>query len=131
MLTIQHLPSPSPTNNVLSMEDLYPTLDYIDDQTTSTLPRFLRYSTRHRNVNRQFSMNIPLVRSHSELTLSSHRRDEEHFDMKMLKISVPVLNHYPRMTSSYSNISFDSQLELEQFHQMTNLSLENDVFIVS
>lgn len=135
MLTIQRLPSQRP-NTILSIEDLYPALEYIDDQTTSTLPQWIRikeiphrYSTRHRNVNRQFSMNIPLVRSHSDMTLSSNRQiptisDEKSSEMKMLKISVPIFNNYSRMYSSYSNMSFDSQRELDEFHQMTNLSLD-------
>ena len=132
MFTIRHLSPPRP-NVILSMEDPYPTLEYIDDQSSSTLPLWLwrkelpyRYSTRHRNVNRQFSMNIPLIQSHSDMTLSSNRAEQERIDenqseIKILKISIPLLNQYPQVHGSNSIISFDSQHELEQFHQMIHI----------
>lgn len=136
MLTIRHL-SPQHTNPILSMEDPYPTLEFIDDQPSSTLPVWLwrkelpyRYSIRHHNVNRQFSMNIPLIQSHSDMTLASNRIEQEPIDeksseMKILKITVPLLNQYPQVNKSMSTISFDSQDELEQFHQMINISDKN------
>jgi len=125
MFTIQHL---SP--NSFSHQDPYETLDYIDDQPSSSswikqIPH--RFSTRHRNVNRQLSVNIPLIQSHSDMTLSS--MNEIQHDMEILKISVPLLNQYSLIKSSSSIISFDSQIELEQFNRMTCVCMDNDLLL--
>jgi hypothetical protein len=44
-----------------------------------------------------------------------------------MKISVPLLNQYSLIQSSSSIISFDSQIELEEFNQMTYVCMDNDV----
>jgi hypothetical protein len=120
MLTIQHLSQQCMINS-FPHQDPYETLDYIDDQLPSSswikqIPH--RFSTRHRNVNRQLSVNIPLIQSHSDMM------NEKYSDMK---ISVPLLNQYSLIKSSSSIISFDSQIELEEFNQMTSVCMDNDV----
>jgi hypothetical protein len=125
MLSIQHLSHQQHVINSFSHPDLYETLDYIDDQPSSSswikqIPH--RFSTRHRNVNGQLSPNIPLIQSHSDMTLSSTMKsDDKHNDIEILKISVPLLNQYSLIKSSSS---FDSQIELEEFNRMTFVCMD-------
>lgn len=48
-------------------------------------------------------MNIPLIQSNNP-------------------ISIPLLNQYPLIKSSSSILSFDSQIELDEFHQMSSIN---------
>jgi len=79
------------------------TLDYIDEQSIYQIP--YRFSNRHRNINGQLSVNIP-----------------SNSDIEILKISVPLLNQYP----SNSIISFDSQVEIDEFNKMTSICIDNE-----
>jgi len=130
MLTIQHLSE----QNSLWNQSPYHTLDYIDEQPISCswikhlnseikqeqIPS--KYSTRHRNVNRQLSVNI------SDRTFSPLIKfNEKYNDIEILKISVPLLNQYPLIKSSNSIISFDSQNELDEFNQMTSICMDNEL----
>jgi len=157
LLTIQHL-SQQQTTNSLWNQPPYHTLDYIDEQSiyhiplnqliqtpswswikqsNSEIPH--RFSTRHRNVNRQLSVNIPLIQSNSDRTLppivkfnqiSNFNINEKHNDIEILKISVPLLTQYPLIKSSSSIISFDSQIELDEFNQMTSVCMDNELLSV-
>lgn len=106
----------------------YHTLDYIDLPSSNQLTQIpYRYSTRHRNVNgqslpTQLSVNI---QSNSDMTLPFLVKfNEEYNDIEILKISFPLIK------SSSSIISFDSQIELEEFNQMTFVCLDNESLLV-
>jgi hypothetical protein len=102
-----------------------------------------RFSTRHRNVNgqppTQLTVNIP---SNSDMILSpilqsnpisdsvSNYINEQHNDMEILKISVPLLNEYLLIKSASSIISFDSQVELDDFNKMTFVCMDNESLLV-
>lgn len=104
-----------------------------------------RYSTNHldiigqyRNVNGQpIAVSIPLVQSVNLPTIVSSRvqcdqvslngnvsTNQVDDDIAMLKISIPYLNTYPLISSASSIISFDSQIELDQFQQMSLLNID-------
>lgn len=72
------------------------------------------------------SVNIPLIHSTSDMTLSSTKHINE---MKILKISIPCLNEYSlRKCSSTTTMtanSFDSQFELKQFNEMSLISMDS------
>jgi hypothetical protein len=137
MLTIQHL-SPQQTTNSLWNEDPYHTLEYIDEPPLYQIPSWIkqsnselnqkqmphRFSTRHRNLNGQLAVNIPLIPSNNDMTLSPMLNFND--DMEILKISVPLLNQYPVRKSSSSIISFDSQHELNEFNQMTYVCMDHE-----
>jgi len=82
-------------------------LDYIDEQSIYKIP--YKFSTRHRNVNGQLSVNSDIKYSPINKIFND--------DIEILKISVPLLNQYP----SNSNISFDSQVEIDEFNKMTSI----------
>ncbi|CAF3984314.1 unnamed protein product [Adineta steineri] len=99
-----------------------------------------RFSIRHRNINgqlpTQLAVNIP---SNSNMTVSSivkfnqisdllnNSITEQCDDMEILKISVPSLNQYPLVKSTSSIISFDSQIELEEFNKMTTVCMDTEL----
>jgi hypothetical protein len=138
MLTIQHS---SP--NSLWNQPPYHTFDYIDEQpiyhvSSNQLTQIpYRFSTRHRNVNGQ-----PPIQSNNDMTLPflvkfnqisdslSNNINEQHNDIEILKISVPLLNQYPLIKSTSSVISFDSQIELDEFNQMTFVCIDNESLLV-
>lgn len=98
-----------------------------------------RFSTRHRNLNgqplTQLSVNIPIPKSNSDIKIpvlvkfhqisrsENDSLDEQHNDIEILKICVPLLNQYP---SKESIISFDSQNELDEFNEMTLVCMDNE-----
>ena len=135
---IYHIPSTDISSNQLTQ---IPSWSWIKQSNSEIgqeqIPH--RFSTRHRNVNGQPpthpAINIP---SNSDITLTpivkfnqisdtlSHNISEQHNDIEILKISVPLLNQYPLIKSTSSIISFDSQIELDEFDQMTFVCTENE-----
>lgn len=92
-----------------------------------------RYSTGHldtlghyRNINGQpIQLNVPFIRSQSDTTLSATGRTRAiPAEMRMLKMSVPSLNAYPFIKSVGSVRSFDSEREVDEFNQMSLLSID-------
>lgn len=123
LLTIQHISSP-PICQSFWNEEPYQSLNFIDDRPIhikqSQLPH--RYCTRQRNINGQIAVNIPLIPSTSDTNLSSNEMNNE---MKILKISIPLLNEYSLRTSSSTIHSFDSQNELNEFNQMSCVCMDS------
>ncbi|CAF0732958.1 unnamed protein product [Adineta ricciae] len=101
-----------------------------------------RFSTRQRNVNGQpptqlaiqLSSNseitqIPLAKS-TQISDSFHESTiDQSDDVQILHISVPFLNYHPTVQSSSSIISFDSQIEVDQFNRMTSLCMDNEALL--
>ncbi|CAF4917357.1 unnamed protein product, partial [Rotaria sp. Silwood1] len=166
MVTIQHS-TEKHLINTLWNQPPYHTLDFIDEQPSNQLiqiPSWTwnkqlnldikqqqqkiphRFSTRHRNLNgqplTQLSVNIPLIKSNSNITSPllvkfyqishsiNNSINEQYNDIEILKISVPLLNHYPLIKSTNSMISFDSQYELEEFNHMTYVCMDNEAVFI-
>ena len=154
LVTIRHAPSPQTRHDVSSETLTYidePTFFSIPAVVGSFAPfisgslwsrgeqshsalrsgqRPYRYSTGHldtlghyRNINGQpIQLNVPFIRSQSDTTLfPTGRTHEIPAEMRMLKISVPSLNAYPFIKSV---VSFDSERELDEFNQMSLLSID-------
>jgi hypothetical protein len=159
MVTIRHSPEQQTTNSLWNQEP-YHTLDYIDEQPIYHIPSneispwpwikqsnskiSRRFSTRHldiighyRNVNGQ-PVHLPLMQSNSDITFPPIAKFSQVSDyinqsldeIEILKISVPLLNQYPLVKSTSSVISFDSQIELEEFNQMTFVCIDNESLLV-
>ncbi|CAF3444317.1 unnamed protein product [Rotaria sp. Silwood1] len=166
MVTIQHS-TEKHLINTLWNQPPYHTLDYIDEQPSNQLiqiPSWTwnkqlnldikqqqqkiphQFSTRHRNLNgqplTQLSVNIPLIKSNSNITSPllvkfyqishsiNNSINEQYNDIEILKISVPLLNHYPLIKSTNSMISFDSQYELEEFNHMTYVCMDDEAVFI-
>ena len=103
-----------------------------------------RFSTRHRNENgqlpTQLSVNIPLIKSNNDIKLPvsvkfhsifdsiDNSISQQYNDMKILRISVPLLNQYSLLKSRDSIHSFDSENELNEFNQMTLVCANDELF---
>jgi hypothetical protein len=133
---IYHIPSADISSNQLTK---IPSCSWIQQQSNSEIEQEqipYRFSTRHRNINgqppTQLTVNIP---SNSDMILSPILQsnpisDSVNNDMEILKISVPLLNQYLLIKSSSSIISFDSQVELDDFNKMTFVCMDNESLFV-
>jgi len=66
----------------------------------------------------------------SPILQSNPISDSVNNDMEILKISVPLLNQYLLIKSSSSIISFDSQVELDDFNKMNFVCMDNESLLV-
>ncbi|CAF0886521.1 unnamed protein product [Adineta steineri] len=128
------------TDNPSNQLPQIPSWSWIKQPTSDKKQIPHRFSIRHRNINgqlpTQLAVNIP---SNSNMTVSSIVKfnqisdlingniTEQCNDMEILKISVPLLNHYPLVKSTSSIISFDSQIELEEFNKMTTVCMDTEL----